>query len=212
MSRKIEINKDIPHKEGDTVKNGLDLSAKSAPKAKKDKSDEAKAFKNKLKKKDVEIKELKNEIEGLKKEKEELKTEYLRQLADKENLRKRLEREKTEFFQHALSEALTEFLSVLDNFERALQSEAQGEEQSFRDGVEMIYKQFLSVLAKQGVEPIDLSDKKFDPRFHQAFATQVSEEVEESEVGEEYQRGYTLKGRLLRPSLVKVIVPQKEKD
>ena len=212
MSRKIEIKKDLPKKEEDTEKKELEHNAKSSPKANKDRADESKSLKNKLKKKEEEIKELKKELEDLNKEKEEYKTEYLRQLADKENLRKRLEREKTEFYQHALSEALVDFLSVLDNFERALQSEDLGEQKSFREGVEMIYKQFLSELAKQGVQPIDLSDKKFDPRFHQAFATQESSDVEEAEVGEEFQRGYTLNGRLLRPALVKVIVPKKEKD
>lgn len=204
MSKKTEVNKDISKPDdNDHGSSALELSPKHQEK--KDKMDDTKALKNKIKKKEAENRTLKKELD-------ETKSEYLRQLADKENLRKRLEREKLEYYQHALSDALAEFLSVLDNFERALQSAVQDEEKSFREGVEMIYKQLLAVLAKQGVQPIEIQDKKFDPHVHQAFATQESADVQEPQVGEEYKKGYTLHGRLFRPSLVKVIVPKKEKD
>ena len=162
-------------------------------------------MKNKIKKKDAEIKLLKIEIV-------ELKTEYLRQLADKENLRKRLDREKTEYYQSALSDILTEFLSVLDNFERALQSDTSDTEENFREGVEMIYKMFVSVLEKQGIKHIKIKNTKFDPHLHQAFSSEESADVKEPMVSEEYQKGYTLHDRLLRPSLVKVVVPKKVKE
>ncbi len=204
MSRKIEINTDTSKKENQKPDEKVAKST-SKPKEKKEKIVDEKGLKNKIKKKDAEIKHLKIE-------KEKLKTEYLRQLADKENLRKRLEREKSEYYQNALGDILTEFLNVLDNFERALQTDTPDTEQSFREGVEMIYKIFISVLNKQGVQPIDIKNTKFDPRFHQAFATEESGDVTEPIVGEEYQKGYTLHDRLLRPSLVKVIVPKKEKE
>lgn len=203
MSRKIEINKDISKKENQKLDNEIAKSV-SEPKEKKEKAVDDKVLKKKIKKKDVEIKHLKKEIG-------ELKTEYLRQLADKENLRKRLDREKSEFYQNALSDTLIEFLNVLDNFERALQSDTQDTEESFREGVEMIYKMFMSVVTKQGVHPIDINNSKFDPRFHQAFATEESGDVREPMVGEEFQKGYMLNDRLLRPTLVKVVVPKKEK-
>jgi len=203
MSRKIEINKDISRKDDQKPDNEVAKSM-SKQKEKKEKSVDDKVLKNKIKKKEVEIKHLKKEIG-------ELKAEYLRQLADKENLRKRLEREKSEFYQNALSDTLIEFLNVLDNFERALQSDTPDTKESFREGVEMIYKMFMSVLTKQGVYPIEIKNTKFDPRFHQAFATEESGDVSEPMVGEEYQRGYMLNDRLLRPSLVRVIVPKKEK-
>jgi len=203
MSRKIEINKDSSEKENQKPDEKVVKSALKQ-KEKKEKTVDEKVLKNKIKKKDAEIKHFKKEMG-------ELKAEYLRQLADKENLRKRLEREKSEYYQSALSDILTEFLNVLDNFERALQSDTSDTKESFREGVEMIYKMFMSVLNKQGVQPIDINNTKFDPRFHQAFSTEESSDVNEPMVGEEYQKGYTLHDRLLRPSLVKVVVPKKVK-
>jgi len=173
-------------------------------KPRKTKRDEAEALKKKLKKSQSDIKKLNKEID-------KLKEELLRQMADKENLRKRLEREKSEFYDYALSELLKELLVVLDNFERALESQDQSNGKSFREGIEMIYKQYRDLLIKQGVTPVEIKEKKFDPQFHQAFATEESEEVDEPEVREELQKGYMLHNRLLRPALVKVIVPKKGK-
>lgn len=171
-------------------------------KSRKTKRDDIEALKKKLKKTHTEIKKLTIEME-------KLKEEYLRQLADKENLRKRLEREKSEFYDYALNELLKDFLLVLDNFERALESQDQENGKSFREGIEMIHKQYRDILLKQGITPIEIIDKKFDPQFHQAFMSEESEEVDEPEVAEVLQKGYMLHNRLLRPTLVKVIVPKK---
>lgn len=166
--------------------------------------DKTKNLKDKLKKRESELKLLKRENKIL-------KEEYLRKIAEMENLRKRLEREKNEFYQYALSEFLKELVAVLDNFERALGSKSQGNGKSFREGIEMIYKQYLDLLMKQGIAPIEIKEKKFDPNLQQAFITEESEDVEEPEVTEELQKGYTLHNRLLRPTLVKVVVPKKGK-
>jgi len=165
--------------------------------------EDLKTLKNKLRKREAEVK-------LLKKEKEELKDKYLRNLAEMENLKKRLEREKKEFYQYALAELLKELLVVLDDFERALQIANQVNGKSFREGVEMIYKQYRDFLAKKGVVPMEIQDKKFDPNFHQAFITEEREGVEEPEVGEELLKGYFLHSRVLRPALVKVIIPKKK--
>jgi len=165
--------------------------------------EQPKALKNTLKKRESELKQLKEQLD-------ELKDDFLRKAADMENLRKRLEREKNEYFKYALSELLRELLSVLDNFERALMSQNQGEEESLRQGVEMIYKLLQDLLAKQGVSPIEIKEKKFNPHLHQAFITEESDQVEEPHVAEELQKGYTVHDRLLRPSLVKVIIPKKD--
>lgn len=167
-----------------------------------DKQNETKTLKNKLKKKETETKKLKKEMK-------KIKEDYLRAIADKENARKRLEREKNEFYQYALIDLLKELLVVLDNFERAIKSKAQRDTKSFREGIELIYKQCLRLLIKQGVTPIESKGKKFDPHFHQAFITEESDGVEDAEVIEELQQGYTLHNRLLRPALVKVVVPKK---
>lgn len=173
-------------------------------KKQKEAPDEIKELKTKLKKQVSENKLLKNE-------KKKLNDEYLRKIAEMENLRKRLEREKSEFYQYALSDFLEELLVVLDNFERALESENKGDGKSLRDGIEMIYKQYQNLLMKQGLTSIELKGKKFDPHIHQAFMTEESADVKEPEISEEIQKGYMLHNRLLRPTLVKVRVPKKDK-
>ena len=164
--------------------------------------EEDKGLKSRLKKKETEIK-------ALKKDQDELKDKYLRKLAEIENLRKRFERERTDYLQYALSEFLRETLVVLDNFERALKTRDQADGKSFQEGVEMIYRQYLDLIKKKGIRPIELTDKKFDPAIHQAVLTEESDEVTEPEVAEELQRGYWLQDRLLRPAMVKVLVPRK---
>jgi molecular chaperone GrpE len=169
------------------------------------KNEQTKTLKSRLKKKEAEIKHLKKIFE-------QMQEEFLRKAAEMENLRKRLEREKSDFFQYALSEHLKELLGVLDNFERAIESQNRGEEESLQKGVEMIYKQLYDMLLKQGVKRIEIEENKYDPHLHQAFLTEESDQVSELQVAEELQKGYTIHDRLLRPSLVKVYIPKKEEN
>lgn len=160
-------------------------------------------LKDKLKKKEAEVK-------GLKKELEDLKEAHLRRLADLENIRKRFEREKAEFQQYALNGLLLELLAIGDNFERALQSAGSAADgKTFREGVELIFRMFQSLLTKNGVRPIVLESRAFDPNFHHAMTVEESDQVTEPTVAEELQKGYLLHDRLLRPALVKVLVPKK---
>jgi molecular chaperone GrpE len=209
MTKKIETEQDIQAgQEQDVEIEFLSGPARSDKKktqaqgAKKASAD--KALKATLKKRDEEIKKLREEAE-------DLKNDFLRLAAEKDNLRKRLEREKSDYIQFALSDVLKEFLMVLDNFERALESENREDCDSLREGIELIYKQYLGLLKKQGVQPIVCEDKAFDPRIQQAFMSEESEEVDEPTVGEEFQKGYMHHERLLRPSLVKVMLPKKGK-
>jgi molecular chaperone GrpE len=176
---------------------------KKSPKESTPKKEQTKVLKSRLKKRETEIKHLKKKFE-------ELQEEFLRKAAEMENLRKRLEREKSDYFQYALGEHLKELLGVMDNFERALESQDQGEEGSLRQGVEMIYKQLYDLLLKQGVKRIEIKENKYNPHLHQAFLTEESDQVSELEVAQELQKGYTIHDRLLRPSLVKVYIPKKE--
>jgi molecular chaperone GrpE len=178
---------------------------KKSPKESSAKGEQNKALKNRLKKRE-------NEIKHLKKKFETLQDNFLRKAAEMENLRKRLEREKNDYIQYAMSEHLKELLGVLDNFERALESQDQSEEGSLRKGVEMIYKQLYDLLLKQGVKKIEIEENRYDPHLHQAFLTEESDQVTELQVAEELQKGYTIHDRLLRPSLVKVLIPKKEKN
>lgn len=168
-------------------------------------AEDDKGHKAKLKKKDAEIK-------VLRKENEELRDKYLRKLAEMENLRKRLERERQEFQKYTLSDFLRELLIVLDNFERALQNRDQADGKSFREGVEMIYRQYLDLLKKKGVRPIEAEDSRFDPNIHQAVLTEESDAVTEPQVAEVLQRGFWLEDRLLRPAMVKVLVPARREE
>ena len=127
-----------------------------------------------------------------------------------ENLRKRFEREKTEFQQYALSDVMLELLAIGDNFERALRSEpSDADGKIFREGIELILRMFQSLLTKHGVRPIVIENGAFDPSFHHAMMVEESDQVEEPTVAEELQKGYLLHDRLLRPTLVKVLVPKK---
>ncbi|MDH7511691.1 MAG: nucleotide exchange factor GrpE [Clostridiales bacterium] len=197
------IGEDADEIEFESVKESDRSEQKTGPKPAEAHLEESRSLKSKLRKKDADIKSLKKDIE-------EFKDKYLRALAEMENLRKRADREKVEFRNYALAELLRELLVVLDNFERALKSRDQTDGRSFQEGVEMIYRMFLDLLMKNGVAPIVIDNKKFDPNLHQAVLTEESDEVEEPEVAEELQRGYRLHGRLLRPSLVKVLVPKKK--
>jgi molecular chaperone GrpE len=174
------------------------------PAHEKEPSPAAKHLKEKLKKREAEIKHLKKEME-------EIKDQYVRKLADVENLRKRLEREKNDYYQYALSEVLLEFLSILDNFERAIQASAgDADGKTFREGIDLIYRMSVNLLLKRGVVPIEIKDGKFDPTLHHAMAMEESAQVQEPRVTEELQKGYMLHNRLLRPSLVRVVVPKKD--
>ena len=202
MPKKIETDADVNKEKESAEKIEIEYITEQKKPTKKRKSPTKAPS---TKKYDEEIKKLKEEIQ-------ELKQDYMRQIADKDNLRKRLEREKSEYYQYALSEFFGELLIVLDNFERSLKSDDQRNLDNFQEGVEMIYKQMLDLLNKYGVKPIEIKDKTFNPHLHQAFMTEESEDVEEPQVGEEFQRGYTLNERLLRPSLVKVMLPKKESE
>jgi molecular chaperone GrpE len=166
-------------------------------------SEGSRGLRDKLKKKEAELKHLKKEID-------ELKDQCLRRMADVENLRKRFEREKSDFQQFALSGLLLELLAIKDNLERALQSQSAGPDgRTFREGVELIDRMFQALLSKNGVQPVEISEKRFDPNFHHAMMTEESDDVEEPEVLEELQKGYLHHSRLLRPALVKVAIPKK---
>jgi molecular chaperone GrpE len=147
------------------------------------------------------------ELEGLKKERDSLYDRLLRKQAEFENYKKRIDREKSEFMQFASAELMKELLNTLDSFDLALQNAATdgGGENTLR-GFELIYKQLQDTLARFGLQPIDAKGKAFDPNYHQAVATEPSEEVPENIVVAEMRKGYTLNGRLLRPAMVSVSV------
>ena len=138
--------------------------------------------------------------EAAKKEPEEdSDTRYMRLMADFQNYKKRVEKEKKDYANEKL---VTELLDVLDNFERALDQEGQGD--SFKEGMEMIFKQLGDVLKKSGLAEIPALGEEFDPNFHNAVMSEETDDYESGKVSGVMQKGYTLNGKVIRPSMVKV--------
>lgn len=145
------------------------------------------------------------EIASLTKEVDEWKNRYLRAQADIENLRRRTKEEKEKALKYSTQSLMEALLPVIDNFERALNIEAKSEEaSSILEGVHMVYEQLLSALEKEGMEVIPAKGEIFDPHVHQAVMQVEEEEFASGEIVEELQKGYKLKDRVLRPSMVKV--------
>lgn len=143
------------------------------------------------------------EVQKLKAERDSLLDRLARLQAEFENARKRSAKEQQDFREYAVMDAVKSLLPILDSFERALQT-AGPEASDFRGGVELIYKQLQDALVKQGLRPIPAKGEPFDPHLHQAIEMVDTTEAEDHQVLEELQRGYKLKDRLLRPSMVKV--------
>ncbi len=144
------------------------------------------------------------ERDQLAREKAELQDRVLRLQAEFDNFRKRSERDRSEFSQYAGMETLREILPVLDNFDIALKTETA--DKHYSKGVEMIYQRMVESLKKLGLEPIETAGEKFDPHIHQAIEKVQTEEAPDHTILSDFQRGYRFKGKLLRPSMVKVAV------
>lgn len=148
------------------------------------------------------------EIERLQAEIETLRDRSLRTLADFDNYRKRVERERDEERKYATQEVLREIVGIVDNLERA--STAEGNLEDLRQGVEMIWRQLEDVLRRSGVAKVAAVGEAFDPSVHEAVSRVEQSEVTEPTVIEEFQAGYVVHDRLLRPSIVRVAVPARE--
>jgi molecular chaperone GrpE len=157
----------------------------------------------------ADVAELTATIQRLQAEKNELYDRLLRKQAELENLRKRMQREKEEFLQHADADLIRALLPSLDGFDRALKHRDPRVPEEFHTGVELIYQGLFDVLMRRGLEPIDAVGQTFDPHLHQAVGTVEDEQHRDQEIVEELLRGYELKRRLLRPSMVKVAVTTK---
>ncbi len=137
-------------------------------------------------------------------EKAELHDLLLRQQAEFNNFRRRTERDRSDFLQYAGMESVREVLPVLDDFERALQADSGSKD--YAKGIELIYQRMYDALKKMGLEPIETSGKLFDPHLHQAVEKVQTMDAEDHAILAEFQRGYHFKGKMLRPSMVKVAV------
>ena len=134
------------------------------------------------------------------------KDTFLREKAELDNFKKRLVKEKEDFVQFANERLLKELIQIEDNMGRAMTA-SNATLESLQEGVEMIQKQFATFLKNQKVKPIEALGKPFDPNLHEVLNQQESEEHEENTVIQEYSKGYTLNGRILRPT--KVVIAKK---
>ncbi|HHU81864.1 MAG TPA: nucleotide exchange factor GrpE [Firmicutes bacterium] len=150
-------------------------------------------------------------LEELKREKEELSQRLLRLRADFENYRRRSREELQRARGQALEEFILKILPVVDNLERAVATSANGsgDKANLHTGVEMVFRQFMEVLEREGVTPIAAVGEMFDPGRHEAFCREESEEPENT-ILEEMQRGYLFGEKTIRPSLVKVAVAKEK--
>lgn len=125
-----------------------------------------------------------------------------RLMAEFDNYRKRTEKEKQNIYDLAVSTTVTELLSTVDNFERALKQEST--DKSFYEGVSMIYRQLMAALEKLNVTPIEAAGQTFDPDYHNAVLHIEDDSLAENSIVEELQKGYLYKEKVIRYSMVKV--------
>jgi molecular chaperone GrpE len=150
-----------------------------------------------------EIEALKEELETLKGENKILKNDYFKAYADAENIKKRNQLDLEMSKKYRIQSFAVDLLPTIDNLERALDS-MEDKESLIAKGIQMTYVQLIELLKKEGVEEIQALNQSYDANFHQALMSEKVEGVEANIIVEVLQKGYILKDRLLRPSLVKV--------
>lgn len=145
------------------------------------------------------------EMKKLKEENEELKNKVLRQMAEFDNFKKRTAKEKDELYTYAKTNCVEQILGVIDNFERALETECSDE--TFKKGVEMIFNQFKDTLSKLGVEEIEALNAPFNPELHNAVNQVEDENFGANTVCQVFQKGYKIGDKVIRHSMVVVANP-----
>ena len=136
---------------------------------------------------------------------EELSDKLLRQMAEFDNFRKRTEKEKSAMYEIGAKSVIEKLLPIIDNFERGFLAVAEEDkEDAFVTGMEMVYKQLMTMLETAGVKPIDAVGEEFNPDLHNAVMHVEDEEVGDNIIVEEFQKGYTYRDSVVRYSMVKV--------
>lgn len=147
---------------------------------------------------------IKKELEAQKELLQQSEDHYKRLQADFANFRRRNEKEREELSSVVLQGLIKDLLPIIDNFERALAVEGAADT-PLHDGISMVYNQLMESLKKNGLEVIKAAGEKFDPNFHQAVMRVQDPEKEDDTIEEEFQKGYMVQGRVIRPSMVKVV-------
>lgn len=151
------------------------------------------------------VDEKEQEIQQLKDKLEEADNRYLRLQADFDNFRRRTRLDLEAGQKYRAQKLITDLLPAIDNFERAMKVEADNEQtKTLLQGMDMVYRSLLDALKNEGVEPIEAVGKEFDPHQHQAVMQGEDENFGSNIVTDEFQKGYLLKDRVIRPAMVKV--------
>lgn len=145
-----------------------------------------------------------SEVEALKAKAAETEDKLLRLRADFENFRRRTRQEKEDLGNSVEAEFVKNLLPLIDNFERAMAADTTDVE-TFKKGMVMIQKQLMDALKNKGLEPIETKDAKFDPNFHQAVMRVENPDLEDDTIAMEMQKGYMVKGKVIRPAMVQVV-------
>lgn len=164
---------------------------------------------------DIDILETKNNdtqdnqetISKIQKEAEEMKEKYLRLYAEFENYKKKTLKDKEELVKYCNETLIYEFLPIVDSIEMAIKHSLEAQKEgvdALRQGVENTLREIHRTLEKFGVQPIDAKDKPFDPTLHHAMSQAERDDLDENTVIEEFRKGYMLKDKVIRPSLVVV--------
>jgi len=146
-------------------------------------------------------------IQEDKKEEIDYKAKYFYIAAEMDNYRKRMEREKENLVKYGNERVIRDLLEVADNFDRTIDMLRGDQDQKVKNlvfGLDMIQKQFVDTMGKHGLTPIEAIGKEFDPNFHEAMAQEYAEGKKPNEVIKEFQKGYTLNGRVIRATKVVV--------
>ncbi|HYE81190.1 MAG TPA: nucleotide exchange factor GrpE [Clostridia bacterium] len=155
------------------------------------------------------MEDLEKELLELRKQSEDNYNRLLRMQADFDNYKKRVAKEREDMYCNALETIVQQLLPVVDNIERAVDAFKKDElDEKYISGVEMVCKQLIEVLGKNGVKEIEALDKDFDPNIHHAVMQAPGEDEDENKVKEVFQKGYILGNKVIRPTLVKVSVKQ----
>ncbi len=151
------------------------------------------------------IKELQNTIEMLQKQKDDTFAQLQRVSADYINYQKRVPKQLSDALHYEKEKIIKSLLVVLDNFERTIHNAAKSENvDACTKGIRIVYDQMLDILKSHGIEQIETSGKKFDPSMHEAIIRKTELDKEDNIVLEEFQKGYILNGRVIRPGKVAV--------
>ena len=164
--------------------------------------EEVKDVEEKVKKEEHHKGKCKEELQKKQEELDELTDRYKRVMAEFENYKKRSSKERENLYGSILGDVVEAVLPVLDNLENA--SKVETKDENYKQGVELVLKQFKDVLKSKGVEEIEAIGTTFDPELHEAVSSVQDESKESQEIVQEYRKGYKFGNKVIRHSMVVV--------